>query len=330
MASKSLAKKLSKKFNWTQKQANEALEGFKYQPSILESKQLERFLNICIDCNSPEERYEKATLCFLPQLSKKDLLETICGLLYIDSGFIALATFNTRDYIETNGEFIREKYLFLPDEAVDDPRPRYLEENEFYETSLLLPFNYDVSHIRSRYIKADQDIKFYTSPEEMTYSFIDLFFKTTHIRDTKSLINLYYEIYRRVGLKILNVRHFRMLVNELNDLASSNQFFDDWNDFIGNIFTTNNFTKIQHNERRYWLYYLGVQYLKEKGLTAKRSFNILSEITKEGSSTIHRTYYRMKEKAENNNLSAEEILRKFLLNHEYMDLIDKINSQSKA
>ena len=312
MFSRSLVRKIGKKFDWTEDQTKNALDAFTHQPSILDNEKLEEFLNICVESGTPEKRFTNAAAYYAGILQESDIVETISSLLYIDSSIIALATFNIKDYIGTIGKDVEENFLYISPRALDTPGPRYREEIEQYEYGLILPFNYYVSHFRSRFLDYDHNIKFYTSSEEMSYRLIDKFFYGAHIRHADALIKLYYEIYKRVGYKVINIGHFRYLMNELDsvDKGSDIDIFEEWNDMLEGIFNTQSLSTAENTRRRYWLYYLAVENLKERGMKTDAAFDAVAKITREGWSTIHRTYYRMKKEAKKNGLKKRDILLK--------------------
>jgi len=95
-------REIAVKLGWELQEATEAVNKLSREDSVI--KNWSKFFKLCVDANSPKERWERASASIYTQIKNKDLVRTICAWLYkTDPSFMVCALFNMADHRNERG-----------------------------------------------------------------------------------------------------------------------------------------------------------------------------------------------------------------------------------
>lgn len=286
--------KVAEYLGWEFKKTNKAIKDIRIQKSII--KDWSGFFSLCIESQNPVQR-TKALEEHLKNIPlKNNLSDTICNWIYnLDPCFNVCSVFNISDYcnlsftgyeyddslirfwfnnLEKNGSFYFQKRLL----------PGQLFENSLYEPSGLC------DHIISTILTIEEKL------DKPHYEYLEKT-KPVDVYELK-VRTVFANVLKKVGFSAFNISAFRIR----GHIYDNNPFQAVCAKEISSILNDKYSNNASSTERRYWIYFILVEKLKDEyGVRgsfreiAKRFDKTLTrkKDIEKAAATIHARYYEM-------------------------------------
>jgi len=306
---KTVTKNIAKRFNWTPDQAESAISELKSTHTAMD---VDKILTICDSSKVPDERIEQLVTYFF-SIYKKDFVTGIGDLYNSDPCIQAIALFN---FIDLKRELKKKgiEYVIVDLQPIVDQLMN--ENSEKHDIRLDKPNNFQTNVV----LVGNPDNEFwkYVYAYDLSFYIIDrLITKRLSITDNKKNtlekyvllyldeFELFSDLFVKYGPVVFRHTPFVDFVNVLSRTEKGKKLLSG----ILSSYSISCLTGPQATKRKYWRMYVLVSELLDRGYQPKEAYKLVKEHLGDGSDTIKRRYYQMREEAEKNKLTIKDIVR---------------------
>lgn len=284
--SKADIKFIAKKFQWSEKKANNAIKEFLVASSFANSEEI---LRICIEADNPEDRKNKVFESLL-NAHFDDLAKFVCKqIINIDPCFHILADFNSAELKNLSGIF---KSIFN----------QVVNEGSFIQRMPVRTYNPNSSQAP------------YVIHVLLSYEYLDRL-----LREKKQEFDydsLLLDIASRVGFRAFNIATLKYIASSYSLFPYSNEKATRLARAIASPPNKKEITQMG-----YWLTYVIIERIKvEYGL--RGAFRKLAEISGQKVDSVQPRYWGRKKIAKEKGLTLDDIITKYSL-HRPLDEIEQ-------